>query len=226
MNRYRYQILKEIQKGKRLLYFPEIGCMKIVDISEIESGDITPYICNVGIFKTDCIDIFDDLVKSRAFSAWRGMLHRCYVKIPNTYKGVTVCKEWHNFTNFAVWHKMNSVEGWCLDKDLFSIEGIKKVYSPDNCCYIPPVINNSIRAKVDVIETKTGCYYFNDTSFGFSNRRIYGDSYQETYKLCLLYRQTHIRTLVSEYWKQMKDNVREKLIHLYDNEEGQIFKSK
>jgi len=48
------------------------------------------------------------------YDAWRGMIRRCYDykdKLKNlTYKGVTVCEEWHNFQNFAAWYNENRKE--------------------------------------------------------------------------------------------------------------------
>lgn len=80
------------------------------------------------------------------YQKWLNMLQRCYSeKCENqypTYKNVTVCKEWHNFQNFAKWFEENHTEDWDLDKDLLSKED--KQYSPDTCCFIPTEINASI----------------------------------------------------------------------------------
>lgn len=224
MDKHEYVILKEFEDGKVFVYFPLIGCMNVVDVNDIENGTVSPFIYNVGYIKTDCIDIFNNLRYSCSFDAWRSMMSRCYNNVPEIYKDVTVCDEWHNFINFAIWHKENYVQGWYLDKDLF--RSGDKIYSKDTCCYIPNEINISIKAKIAVLQTKGGSYYFNDTAFSFSTRRVYGDTYSEAYKMCVLYRQTYIKTLVAKYWKSMRKDVINKLIHLYDNEEGQIFKNK
>lgn len=46
-----------------------------------------------------------------AYNCWRFMLKRCYdkkihIKQP-TYANCTVCAEWHNFQNFALWYEEN-----------------------------------------------------------------------------------------------------------------------
>lgn len=74
---------------------------------------------------------------------WKDMMKRCYSKkfqeaFP-TYKGCTVCDEWHLFSNFRLWMKSMKWEGNHLDKDLLS--GDKKTYSPSTCIFIPPSIN-------------------------------------------------------------------------------------
>ena len=82
---------------------------------------------------------------------WRSMLLRCYnekcLSKRDTYKDVTVCKEWHNFQNFAEWcvnqKGFKSVDKggrqFQLDKDLL-VEG-NKIYSPETCCFVPTEIN-------------------------------------------------------------------------------------
>jgi hypothetical protein len=91
------------------------------------------------------------------YSKWKDMLRRCYNEKErcknNSYKDVIVCDEWHNFQNFAEWvyknYDLDNIQGWQLDKDIL-VKG-NKIYSPDNCCFIPSEINsllvNSYRNK-------------------------------------------------------------------------------
>ena len=83
----------------------------------------------------------------RIYEVWRDMLRRCYddkrqIKSP-TYKGCTVCEEWHNFQNFAKWYEENyyEIEGqrMHLDKDIL-FKG-NKIYSPQTCIFVPQRIN-------------------------------------------------------------------------------------
>lgn len=82
--------------------------------------------------------------KSKIYQTWQHMLARCYCnktqKIQPTYIGCTVCIEWHNFQNFAEWHQKNYIDGFFLDKDIKRPGN--KVYSPDNCLFVPSSINN------------------------------------------------------------------------------------
>ena len=88
----------------------------------------------------------------RAFVLWTNILRRSYskefLKTKPTYKGVTVCKEWHNFQNFAKWFydqefsntKDESGRSYHLDKDILSCGS--KVYSPETCCFVPQDLNS------------------------------------------------------------------------------------
>lgn len=85
--------------------------------------------------------------KQRVYDSWQRMIRRCYdekeQRKPScrAYIGVTVCEEWHNFQNFAIWaeDKLDKFEeGWDLDKDMF---GDGWLYSPDNCTLLPSKVN-------------------------------------------------------------------------------------
>lgn len=81
-----------------------------------------------------------------AYSAWVSMLSRSYgelfTKKFKTYSEVTVCTEWLRFSKFRAWFIENHVDGYALDKDLFSSGN--KIYSPNTCIYIPSWINTFI----------------------------------------------------------------------------------
>ena len=89
-----------------------------------------------------------------AYGRWTSILGRAYCeKYKNrfpAYRDVTVCKEWHNFQNFAEWYcsqkfsttKVVGGRNYHLDKDL--LQKGSKVYSPETCCFIPSEINNLI----------------------------------------------------------------------------------
>ena len=84
---------------------------------------------------------------NKCYYTWKSMLGRCYdekFKEKNpTYKSCKVCDEWHNFQNFAKWYYDNyyEVEGERihLDKDIL-VKG-NKIYSPENCIFVPERIN-------------------------------------------------------------------------------------
>lgn len=88
-----------------------------------------------------------DHIKTTEYEVWRGMIRRCYQSNFPQYerygkKGVTVCKDWHNFQNFADWYTKQPMygKGYHLDKDLLN-SGAKE-YSPDNCTFVSPAINS------------------------------------------------------------------------------------
>lgn len=91
--------------------------------------------------------------KAPEYTRWINMLRRCYSlsdqeKHP-TYIGCSVDPRWHDFQAFAEWHEKNYKEvggvRFELDKDLL-IDG-NKVYSPENCIFLPKKINTFLSNK-------------------------------------------------------------------------------
>ena len=87
---------------------------------------------------------------SRQYKHWSSMLTRVYsvaysIKKP-TYVGCSVCEEWHDFQNFGKWYDDNyyeiNDEKMCLDKDI--LHKGNKVYSPENCVFVPQNINSLV----------------------------------------------------------------------------------
>ena len=82
------------------------------------------------------------------YRKWSSMLQRCYDKNfqekKPAYKGCTVCKEWHNFQNFAKWYEENyyEVKGEIMHLDKDILKKNNKMYSPQNCIFAPQNIND------------------------------------------------------------------------------------
>jgi len=81
-----------------------------------------------------------------AYDLWYAVMQRCYNSnyynkhTESSYSDVEVCKEWHNYQNFADFYISNYVDDYQLDKDLLNPGS--KVYSPDNCLFVSRAINN------------------------------------------------------------------------------------
>lgn len=87
----------------------------------------------------------------KVVNLWNNMLGRAFDDkrhaVRSDYKGVTVCEEWLNFQNFAKWFYSqqfhNAIDdhgrSYHLDKDII-VKG-NKIYSPENCCFVPNEIN-------------------------------------------------------------------------------------
>lgn len=80
---------------------------------------------------------------NKTYQTWKDMIKRCYCpkrqKASPTYKGCTVCKEWHNFQNFAKWYDENYPDDggdYFLDKDISCHERRGKLYSPKTCSMV------------------------------------------------------------------------------------------
>lgn len=83
---------------------------------------------------------------TEAYYKWRAMLDRCYNpathKVSPSYIDVTVCEEWHKFSNFKKWFddpNNGYKEGYHLDKDIINRDA--RIYSPETCCFVPQRIN-------------------------------------------------------------------------------------
>lgn len=81
---------------------------------------------------------------TKCYRCWQGMLERCYSKKHVKYKryggrGVKVCKQWHDYQNFAEFYHNNYFLGSQLDKDIL---GNGKLYSPYTCKFVSCQDNN------------------------------------------------------------------------------------
>lgn len=108
-----------------------------------------PTVCGVGFIGKGKFKICDENGKlTKCYIVWEHMLERCYCfkcqeKHP-TYKGCKVCEEWWNFQVFAEWYYSHFYEleneKMNLDKDI--LHKGNKVYSAENCVFVPSSINN------------------------------------------------------------------------------------
>lgn len=82
-----------------------------------------------------------------AYSSWDSMMTRCYSAKSNSYsryggRGITVCEEWHDVTNFCDWAEANGCEKG-IQIDRIDNNGN---YSPENCRYITCAENSKNRS--------------------------------------------------------------------------------
>lgn len=103
----------------------------------------------------------------RARNLWNKMLERCYSEVKllanPTYRGCSVCVEWHDFANYWEWYDRvcdTEVKNtFHVDKDLV-FKG-NKVYSPTTCYLVPRLINNLLPSLQSTKETSlpVGVHY-------------------------------------------------------------------
>ena len=86
----------------------------------------------------------------KVYKAWQGMMSRCYSeeeKLRHPSMELShCCPEWFNLQVFGEWYisqKGWDQPKWQLDKDLMG--NGSRLYSPETCVILPPVINTSIR---------------------------------------------------------------------------------
>ena len=135
--------------------FLDTGFIKTTTASNIGRGMIKdpmrPRVNGVGFTGVGIYSTCSGGVINPAYKVWKSMLRRCYddkfQKAHPTYKGCTVCDEWHNYQDFAIWYyKNHPLDGgrYELDKDLL-IYGNKR-YHPDACQFVTKAENNKIQA--------------------------------------------------------------------------------
>ena len=99
---------------------------------------------NNKVFDIGINDVSYTVKRKKSYIVWKEMLRRCYCpkwqSMHPTYIGCVVCDEWRYYSKFADWFKDNYVVGYALDKDILK-QG-NKLYSPQNCCFVPKYINN------------------------------------------------------------------------------------
>lgn len=106
-----------------------------------------PSVYGVGFIGYGEYNPIDKTKTALYYTLWQGAIRRGYDKVFKDknpcYSDTLVCKEWHNFQNFAQWYEENynpeTMQGWQLDKDIL-IKG-NKIYSPETCCFVPQEIN-------------------------------------------------------------------------------------
>ncbi len=143
-----------------------------------------------------------------AFDKWLQMLKRCYDKSylikESSYEDCKVCKEWHNFQNFAKWFYENyyiiddvKME---LDKDIL-VKG-NKIYSPSTCIFVPHDINKIFETN----KIRRGCYptgvnKTKDNKYTSRYRKKYLGRYntsQEAFQVYKIEKENYIKQLADE----------------------------
>lgn len=108
------------------------------------------------------------------YARWTDMLRRCYcekqlARMP-AYTKATVCDEWLIFSNFKSWMEKQDWEGKVLDKDFLSAS---KMYSPDNCVFIPEYVNFAFMG----LSTYKGVIYHKRDKVYQAHIRKFGKAY-------------------------------------------------
>lgn len=192
--------------------------VKNLQYSHIKRGLVAnffhPSVYGMGYFGRG---IYNNKQHSTIYDTWRGMLRRCYAKEErySTYKDVIVCKEWHNFQNFAKWYEDNYVDGYEIDKDIICSNC--RIYSPETCCFVPQEINKlltNIKSKKSSLPTgvvlNNGVYEVYMCRYG---KQIRLGSFKEEFLAVNMY-----KTAKEEYIKEVADKWKDKIdIRIYNS---------
>lgn len=155
-----FEIVEYINFKKVKVRFIDTGFCVETRADQIRLGNVKdklkPSVCGVGYVGDGEFKVSDGGKATKAYIHWRGMMQRCYkdsihINQP-TYKGCSVCDEWHNFQNFAKWfysQERCGESGIQVDKDIV-VDG-NKVYSPDFCILVSSAENNAKSVAKDYV---------------------------------------------------------------------------
>lgn len=106
----------------------------------------------------------------RLYGIWVGMRARCNRKTHHAYeryggRGIKVCDEWNDFTNFALW----ALDNGYTDELTIERKNVDGDYNADNCLWIPrgeQARNRSNNRKITYMGiSKTGAEWARELGF-------------------------------------------------------------
>ena len=172
-----------------------------------------------------------------SYKRWTNMLMRCYSdeyqKTHPTYQGCTVCREWHNYSNFKIWYDDNyyeiAGEQMALDKDIL-VKG-NKTYSPNTCVFVTQNINKLfIKCNKARGEYPIGVYFNKNTNKyqaqcktlynGKSKQKNLGyyNTIEDAFNAYKEFKEANIKQIADEY----KDKIPDKLYEAMYNYKVEI----
>ena len=197
------------------------GCKKIFGVGINDSDK--------PITRTEYIDgKWKAVWKCPYYYKWVGILQRCHydaykVNKP-TYDDCKVCDEWLIFSNFKKWMEGQEWDGKDLDKDLLAV-GSAKLYSPDTCVFLHPVVNRFIQSerrigsKQDLPRgiTEVECGFTARITNPLNNKREYLGFFLDSEQAYDTYmkRKLELAKLLAESEYVDCDKVKEALVNFY-----------
>lgn len=144
-----------------------------------------------------------------SYTSWIAMLNRCYGKQQKrdiSYVGCSVCEDWLHFSTFKEWYDKHHVDGYVLDKDLICRGN--RVYSPQNCCFVPPEINTLLlnckrnRGLYPVgVTLKDGKYRARLRMYGKDVTLGRYDSIEEAFNVYKIHKESYIKEVATKYYE-------------------------
>jgi len=115
-------------------------------------------------------DIYiSQFTKTKVYQKWNDMLSRCYAR--NTQKQIEKYIPWDGCSIDSRWHKLSTFKEWVehwedyenkeLDKDIL-VPG-NKVYGPDTCLIVRPIVNSWFKPNVNKNGLPQGVSFINGT---------------------------------------------------------------
>ena len=216
-----------------LVAFYEPLCFVKTTYSLLRRGKVKnplmPHLLGVGLFG---IGKYGGKKDNKVYRLWSNMLVRAYDhkfhKKQESYKDVTVCKEWLNFQNFAEWYysqkhfntKDDKGRSYQLDKDIL-IKG-NKIYSPETCCFVPHEINSllllrkRVRGKYPIgVSYRKQNHKFDMclTHLGQKLSRSYHDTPEEAFQAYKEAKELCIKEVANKWKDKIDDKVYQSLLN-------------
>lgn len=128
---------------------------------------------------------------TKSYGQFRAMINRCSSgNKREDYQGSSVTPEWLTYSDWLEWAKNqkgflnleNNGRIWCLDKDI--LKAGNKHYCPENCVFIPNMLNAFFKPQQNNRELPLGVYQKNSNSCFSTHipdnngKRIYLGSYE------------------------------------------------
>lgn len=194
------------------VYFPKYNwTAKNRKFGDFQRGKIKcPYelrVCGIGYIGEGKYNANENNKKTECYKTWKRMLERCYDETQRhknpSYSDVTVCKEWHNFQNFAEWYYNNHYEIngeiICLDKDIL-IKG-NRIYSPSTCIFVPDKINHIFAGDINGVSWKKESNKWIVRVWVDGKRKYLGlyDNYDDAVKIYKNAKEDYIRNTIISY---------------------------
>ena len=235
-------ITKYRMNGDIDVYFPEYDwTFKGATYQSFKNSNIKcPYeraVHGIGYLGEGKYKVSENGKPTKVYYTWKSMLERCYdskfhEKRP-TYVDCEVYEEWLNFQEYGQWFYDNYYEikgeRMHLDKDIL-VKG-NKIYSPDNCIFVPQTINSlfikrqNARGKSVIGTTfhkgkyQAQCNMINPKT-GKSKNEYLGlyETQEEAFKVYKYYKEKNIKEVADYY----KDRIPQKLYDRLYNYEVEI----
>lgn len=214
------------------VYFPEYNwTAKNKEYSKFKKGEIKcPYekrVYGVGYLGEGKYKVWENGKQTRVYRTWHGVLQRCYDKKfqekYSTYIKCAVNEKWLNFQEFGKWFDNNyyEIEGEVmhLDKDILC-KG-NKIYSPENCIFVPQTINTLFTkcdntrgdSVIGVTLTKNGKYQVQcrliNPQTGKSKQEYLGlyDTQEKGFEVYKYYKEKNIKQVADCYKEQIPEKL-------------------
>lgn len=178
-------------------------------------------------FRVACIGYDGEIKNKDAYKIWHALLQRTvddnYKSKHIAYTDTEICDEWLCYENFENWYNDNYYnigEQLYLDKDIIS-KG-NKIYSPQNCVFVPRCINNLFTTRrlnrgknpIGVNKKESDSKYCAKCNeYGKSITLGYFDTVTEAFDIYKIEKERYIKEVADSY----KDKIPLKLYNaLYD----------